>query len=332
MRTNPSFNFWSRVAMAPEDGSGAGAGVGGDSAPASGGGAADSGGSASPADSGSGIDSGVVDRTNDFEQLGAFDDDDVVEVTELAPPADAPKVPPTEPQLASAQTPKPPAPPVAPPAAQQQPAPAAVQQPAQAATPAAAASPRGLAEQLDQHRDAILDQLATTRFAVTQEEADALFAEPTKMLPKAMARVYYQAQQSALLAMEQHVPRMVMQLLDQVKSHDELENAFYGQHKALNKQKHHADVVSFAKVLRQTNPQMSQNDLLAMTAAAVMAKHGLQVPVANGGNGAVQHQQPGVQQPPPFVPARPGVGGVRVSTSADPNPYAGLGQEWDDEG
>jgi len=294
--------------------------AGGDAAPAAPSGGTDS---ASPA----GEESSGETMFDGFGEI----DDDVVEVAEPSistePPAPV-AAPPAQPQP-GAEAPKPPVvPPVVAPA-QAAPAPAEAQPGQPAAAPAAPQSPRGLAEALDQHRDAIIDALAADRFQVTQEEADSLLADPVRSLPRFAAKLYYQAQQSSLLAIEQHVPKMVMQIVRDMRAHDEAEAAFYGKHKALDKSKHSKDVAVFAKAFRQQNPNIGMDDLHSLIVGAVMAKYGLQAPATNGA------QQPGQQvQPsgaPPFVPVRPGAGGVRVSTTPDDNPFMGLGQAFDDD-
>jgi len=127
--------------------------------------------------------------------------------------------------------------------------------------------------------------------------------------------------------MQNFVPKLVVQLMRDMKEHDEVENRFYGNHKPLEKLKHDADVKQFARAFRAANPKISEAELFPMVAYAVMAKHGLaagqaqpQPPVTNGRAPAA----------PAFVPARPGVGGARVTVSAEEDPWAGLGRNYDD--
>lgn len=261
---------------------------------------------------------------NEWDNLGFTGDDDSVEVpvetvdeqpaapvVEVKPDATPPVVPP----------------PVQPP----QPAPAAVTPPQEAASPAPAkaeapvadSSPQGLVQQLEQHRGAVIEALAADRFKLTPEEATALDTDAIAAIPRVMARVYYEAMQSTLLNIQNHVPRMVKELLRTEKVSSDAESAFYGQFKTIDRSKHHADVIAFANGFRQMNPQISQADLFAMVGAAIMAKHGLGAApaapvVPNGGGPQV-----------PFVPAAPG---ATVRTTQEPvNPWDGLGKDYDDE-
>ena len=262
-----------------------------------------------------------------FANLGNADDLDVsIEVpsqTAAPPSAEAPPAAPKQaPPVQPAQVP--PAevkPPVQPP----QETPAA--QPAATPSPAAAdlTSPQGLVQQLAQHRDAVLDGLAADRFKLSPEEIKAVDTDAVAAIPRIMARTYYEAMQSTLLHINNMVPQMVLNTIRAQKVSDDIENAFYGQFKALDRLKHGGDVQTFARMMRQTNPKITQQDLFAMVGAAVMGKYGLQnVPAAPGGNGAT----PRTPQPPPFVPAPPG---AQVKVVPEPeSPWAGLGKDFDE--
>lgn len=281
----------------------------------------------------------VVDDTTgtEFSGMGALDDD--IEELPAEPPIVKPDAAPAAPAAAAPAAPKVPAP-----AAPAAPAPAAPAKPVVAATPApqpgqqeappAAApasaapddSPVGLIAQIDQHRDAMLDALAAGDFALTKEEAEALELDVVKALPRLGAKVYYQAVKTTLNHIQNHVPRIIQQYLAADTRRRETEDAFYGANKALDKTKHHGDVVAFATAFRAANPNMTQADLWSMAASAVMAKHGLSAaPTGNGG----APPAPRPSATPSFVPARPGVA-VSVAPEAD-NEFAGLGMEHEDE-
>jgi hypothetical protein len=292
---------------APDDGTGAAAPAGAvDSAPAS-----------APS---SGAD--------DFSNLGSAEDLDFVEVSDESvvasaevPAAVVDKVAET-PLPVPASTPSAPPPPAAAQPVQEQ-APA---QAAPAPVPAESAipdSPQGFVEQLAQHRSAVISALAADRFKLTPEEATALDTDAMAAIPQVMARVYYEATTTALIQMQNLVPKLVQQVLAAEKTSTEAESSFYGRFKSLDRAKHHADVVQFANGFRQMNPKMSQDDLFAMVGAAVMAKHGVSSAPVPGPNGAAP-----VAQPMPFVPA---AAGAKVSMAAIPDPWAGLGQSFDDE-
>lgn len=261
-----------------------------------------------------------------FANLGSADDlDATIEIpsqTAATPPAgEAPAAPAEAPLVPTPEPPKPPTPAAQPP--QEQPAaqPAATPAPAQADL----TSPQGLVQQLAVHRDAVLDGLAADRFKLSPEEIKAVDTDAVAAIPRIMARTYYEAMQSTLLHINNMVPQMVLNTIRAQRASDQIEDAFYGQFKALDRLKHGGDVQTFAKMMRATNPKITQQDLFAMVGAAVMGKYGLQnVPAAPGGNGAT----PRTPQPPPFVPAPPGAS-VKVIPEPE-SPWAGLGKDFDE--
>jgi len=265
----------------------------------------------------------------DFSALGMpmDDDDDVLIIpdTPVSPPAPATPEPPPATAQPAAQ------PPTAKP--QEAPKAPAAPPPPTAAAPAAQQAagkddPEGLVGRLSEHREAIIDGLASQRFQLSSQEIDAVTADPAAAVPRLLARAFFESTQASLLHMQNFVPKLVVQLMRDMKEHDEVENRFYGNHKPLEKLKHDQDVKQFARAFRAANPKITEAELFPMVAYAVMAKHGLAA-------GAAQAAQPPVTNgrapaTPAFVPARPGVGGARVTVSAEEDPWAGLGRNYDD--
>lgn len=258
----------------------------------------------------------------DFIGLGGEDD-----VLPLPSDEELGATPPEAPPVVPPQTP-PAAPPVEPPKA---PSPAeAPPAPAEAAPKEQPSStpmgPQALAQQLDEHRTEVLQRLATTEFALSREEAEAVGPEMAALAPQLAARTYHRAVQSSLLHMQNFVPLIVASVVQAINSSNEKEGKFYGQFKYLDKAKHAADVNQFLQVFRQREPNLTEEQLWAKAAAAVKALHGLQdavtPPAAPNGS-----QIPRV---PPFIPATPGGGGARVEQI--PNPWEGFGQPDVDEG
>lgn len=262
----------------------------------------------------------------DFSALGMpMDDDDVLIIPDTPttpPPAPvAPEVPPATAQPAAQ-----------PPAAKPTAAPPAEQTPktAQAPAPSAAAvkdDPEGLVTRLSEHREAIIDGLAAERFRLSEQEINTVTADPAAAVPRLLARAYFESTQASLLHMQNFVPKLVVSLMRDLKEYDDVENRFYSSHKPLEKAKHDPDVRQFARAFRAANPRITEAELFPMVAYAVMAKHGLM--------NQPQAQQPAQQNgrapaTPSFVPARPGVGGARVTVTED-NPFMGLGRNFDDE-
>jgi len=269
---------------------------------------------------------------SEFGGLGTdFEDEVEINLTgsEGAPkPAEAaPATPEPAPQPAPQPAPvqPQPAPAAAPPAqGQKEPQPAAASPPSE---------PRTLVEQLGQHRDAIMDELARTRFAWDPGEqkafTEALETDASKAIvdwvPRLMSRMYYESATMALNHINQFVPVLIgnyTKLMDQQK---EAEGVFFKQFPQLNKGAHWNDIVQFAGMLNRQNPNISQADLLAMVGAAVMAKNRI-APAMNGG-GVPPTRKPST---PAFVPAAAGGNTARVVTEPE-SPYAGLGAHYDDE-
>lgn len=281
-------------------------------------------------------------EVNLFEGLGTdFDDEIEVDLSSEAPaggdekPQTA-KEPPKEPEPAQAAKPATPAAaPAQPPQTATPPATGQKEQPAPAAA-SPPSEPRPLVEQLGQHREAILSELASTRFAwdageQKQFEAD-LEADASKALvnwvPKLMSRMYYESALMALSHINNFVPRLIGNFHTQMRQHDEVEKQFFDQFKQLNKKDHWGDITQFANLFNQQNPRVSQADLLAMVGAAVMAKHKINPMAvqAGVGNGAAPTRKPA----PPFVPAQAGGSAAKVTTEPE-SPYAGLGRDYDED-
>jgi hypothetical protein len=180
--------------------------------------------------------------------------------------------------------------------------------------------PVNLVQQLSQNRDAIISQLAASRFALSKEEAEEFDTNPAGAISKMAGRVHYEAVNAALLHIQNFVPMIAASVMQRLSQAQEAERAFYDSNKALDRAKHGADVSQFFGAFRAANPKMTQADLASMVAAAVMAKYGL----------TAQPAIPTPPQPPrtpPFVPASPGGGAVRVE--AQPDIWAGMGQDYD---
>lgn len=260
-----------------------------------------------------------IEEPRTFEGLGGFDDDVVEMPDDEALGAASPAPTPQEPPVVAAP------PPVTPPA----PTPTEATPPTpqgtapQAPAPSAPEGPVNLAQQLDAHRNEVIQHLAATEFALSPEEAEQMNAiDPAlaKLVPGAMARVYHKAIQSSLLHMQQFAPLIAANVVAAMQQSTEAERAFYDKFKYLDKSKHGADVQNFLNVFRQQQPGLKQEELWAKAAAAVSVLHGLS-PIAS------PPQQPQIPQAPSFIPATPG-GGVRVQQL--PDEWGGMGANFDD--
>lgn len=172
-----------------------------------------------------------------------------------------------------------------------------------------------------------VEHLAQTSFKLSPEMVEALTnGDGVSQIPKIVATAYVRAVNASVAAIQKLVPAMIereTQRLDSVRTQREAdEKDFFGKFPALDKAKHWKDVQQMAHSLYQLNPSISRDDLIAMTGAAVMARHGITAQSA-------AKQIPAVPTGTGFVP---GNGGRPVSRqpAADSNPFAGMSQDYDE--
>lgn len=260
-----------------------------------------------------GADDGTPSDVFDFNGLlsGQFEDGDIV-----APPVAAPTVIPPVPAT-------PGAPPAATPIA---PVVAAVA-PVAAAAPAAAtgqqaplslAEPGRLAEAMASQEAAIVEEAARTMFALSPEEITGLEENAVAVIPKLLARTYFQAQRSMLTTLQRALPAMLGNHLTQKQKHDTNENTFYDKWKdsGIDRAQHGALVTRLAAMYRQMNPKATfdqmVSDLGPMVVMAAKIQPPAPAPQPRGGNGFARPQ---VQ---PFVPAGGGPGAMSSQSQGDP--------------
>lgn len=267
-------------------------------------------------------------EVNDFAGLDQDLDEDLPTEPQAAAAEEAA---PTEAQPATEEPPKAPAQEEQP-QEPQAPAPAeeGPKEPGAEAPSSAPSEPQNILAQIEENRGEILNELAASRFALSEEEkkqlTEGLDTDSTATLleyaPKLASRVYYEAVSATLNHINQLVPAMIVNTMKLVEDSKAAEAAFLGQFPAIDREKHWGDVTTFANVFRQQNPNIKQEDLFASIGAAVMAKYGLKPPAPNGANGGAK------PTPPPFTPAQ---AGVSVTRTAEPEtPYAGLGGDYDE--
>lgn len=249
-----------------------------------------------------------------------------------------------------------PAAPVAQPQAQPTQTPPAGQQPAQppaqttpaAATPAAPSqgegaapriySPGELAQALGQNKATILDALAQQKFQLSPEDTQALDVDAISMLPKLMARVYFEATVNGLQQLANMVPRMVAEVANARIAESDSERAFFDEWPNIDprNQDHIRVVTQLSNSFRHMNPRASREDAIKYVGQAATAFLGLQAPQRTT-NGQVNGRSPTSPRPaavrtPPFAPA---VGGRAQPPAGTPqpaaNPFEGLGMQYDDE-
>lgn len=284
---------------------------------------------------------GEVGVQTEFDFDAIFGDNDFFgepAPKEAAPPVAAPPMPPAAPVVSTASQPAQPGP--------QEPTTTAEAQPPAQQKPEAAASkfdpgdPMSIASAMQENRDAYIQRLAQTQFALSPEDMAALEADVTTAVPRLLARVYVDAAIGQMSQIARSVPLMVQRHLEVSAARTQSESEFYSKWPQLDRKQHHELVNKYAIDLRRMHPDMSTEEMMNRVGPLVMMQAG--IPFATSGS----HSAPGTSQPPagvprpqvtvqgqngravqvpqpaPFVPAPPGVAG------AVPIPDANEGYAW----
>jgi len=279
------------------------------------------------------------------EQMFGDHDDDLIELP--AETADKPTETPQEPAGATPSAQVAPTKPAvaetkaggtaASPPTPQQPAasPPATQQPAVSPQPLTGAD---LAQQLTANRDVLIDNLASTRFALTPKEVEAIEVDAVAAIPKLLARVFYDSAINSLMQINNMVPRMVSHVAQEQIQTKSAEDAFFQAWPGLDRSnpEHVRTLNTVVQAFRASNPKASQEDAIKFVGTAASAFLGLQPPAAapaGGANGrtpsAPNGRSPVVRQTPrTFVPASGGA--PAAQPPGTPNPFAGMGLSFDD--
>lgn len=154
--------------------------------------------------------------------------------------------------------------------------------------------PDAVLQALEAGREQIIERLAGERFAISQEESDALLEDPKTMLPKFAANAYLDAVRTSIAYMQQMVPQMALQSVQMHTASSAAKEEFYSANSDLRE--HDAAVTQLARTLREMNPQMPRDQFTQRLAMAARQALGLQAP-QQGGNGQER------RSPVPFQPA-----------------------------
>lgn len=187
--------------------------------------------------------------------------------------------------------------------------------------------PVDLVSQLEARRVEVIDALASERFALSKEEEQALEMDAVEAIPRLLANVYLEAVKATINHVNTMVPHMIDQRIHQKAAQQSTEGAFFKQFPAIDSKKFGNEVRTFADAFTASNPAISQEDLFALVGAAVMSRNNL---VATAAPNGVDPISPAVPKPSkqPFVPAGQGAA-VQVEPEPE-NPFAGLGQVFDE--
>jgi len=250
----------------------------------------------------------------DFDSLfnSSFDDESAKPAAKESSPPQAeaaaePKVPPiADPAAAPKQEPK----------AEPKPEPAAPQATPQAPTDElpSPSQPSEIAAYMQKHAEALTEVLVQKHFNLSLEEAEALEAEPAKMVPKLLAKSFIASQTAMLNHLTRVIPAMIQAQQAVSKARDESVNQFYSRWKdtGMDQAKHDATVQRLARMYRQMNPDASRAQMIEDVGLMVIAAEKLNgaAKPASAGNGASP-------KPVAFTPAPAGVGAVPQSAGND---------------
>jgi len=179
---------------------------------------------------------------------------------------------------------------------------------------------------ITQNEAAFVQHLAEKDFKLSPEMVQALAdGQGETMIPRIVAGGALWAVKSMTNIFKQTIPKIIEAEVSRITQEQTLrkdaEDRFFSKWPQLSRDKHFPDIQQISHALRAANPNITFDDLVSLTGAAVMAKHGIvaqsgnpQAPKPNGGNA--------------FVPAA----GARVVSQVpvDQNPFAGMSQDYDD--
>jgi hypothetical protein len=194
-------------------------------------------------------------------------------------------------------------------------------------------TPAELAQALGGNREKMIDALASQKFQLTPAEIQALEVDAVGVLPKLMARVYFDATVNGLQQLANMVPRMVEHIANERITENSAEDAFHREWPNIdrNNQQHMRTVAQLAASYRQMNPRATQAEAIKFVGMAATNFLGLQMPQRNSqGSGS----RPGNAQrrtAPPFAPATGGRAQPLPGTpTGAQGPFEGLGLNFDE--
>jgi len=176
--------------------------------------------------------------------------------------------------------------------------------------------------------------LTETEYALSDEQATMLIAEPDKVLPELAARMHVRVQVGLANQIAQMLPQMIAAQIQQQGKVQSLESSFFGAYPELNKPEFRTTVQESLAMIRQVNPQASREEVMrdgaALAAVRLRTKLGgvqepaqlpvlPSMPLSEASVVPPVLAQPAPAQPQaPFVPAQAGGASTPV-VPIDPN-------------
>jgi len=238
-------------------------------------------------------------------------------------PAAAPEEPAPQESQPQAVAPQPAAPPAEPPVPPAQPQ---AQQPAQPSSEApsgmeppaqpAAAEP---GPDLQESRKQAMAELER-RYALTEEDANAIISEPEKVLPRFFSRLYVDIFENVVNSLYSQMPQMVSSVNERTAAQTKDETDFYDAWPALKDPKYGDFILRAGQMYRQLNPAASKEQFIQEVGAQAM--FALRLPTESA---------PPAQEPPaapPYTPPRSGPTPPPIGTKPPVNTYVEMAEEF----
>lgn len=194
-------------------------------------------------------------------------------------------------------------------------------------------SAQELAQAIEQYRSQAVEQLATSVYSLTKEEAEEIETDPgtalVKMIPKAMARVHIEAQLAAINQVARILPAFMQQINTVQTEARQFEDKFFEKWPALKN--HYSTVTQAAQMYRQMNPQAKPDDVIKNVGLYSMMQLGLPVDgmvQQRRTDGQAVQQQQVIQPQQPFAPVATRAGQAGAASPNQPqNKFALLAEE-----
>lgn len=168
------------------------------------------------------------------------------------------------------------------------------------------------------------------RYALSQEDADAMISEPEKVLPKLAGQMYMDVFEGVLSAVQTMLPQAFTQFNQSYAAQQKDEADFYDAWPAL---KEHADrVLPIGKMYRQLNPQASKEQFIQEVGLQAMLA--LKLPIEGITQAPQQQTQqatPGAYAPPSGAPRAVTQRPAQQAPAKPTNAFTELADEWEEE-
>lgn len=207
-----------------------------------------------------------------------------------------------------------------PPPGQEAPVAAQEEQPAPVPASEPAPPPEEMVQVFNDWREKTENLLADHHYNLSQEQIDEFNAEPQRMIPKLMAKVYLDAVSAAIGQLTTHMPRLVRLVNEQDRANNEKEDMFFSQWPDLKQ--HRETVLKIGQAYRTQNPTASVEDFVTQVGAMAMVSLKLD---------PTRHMPTAPAAAQPFVPASQTPQGGTPRPVQTTNVFSQLAEEFEED-